>query len=111
MSRIREILEKKELPKGWKFLEFNLLEGATFEREDGATLTVDCNQDDINDRLEDFDKRRECEVTNIKICKLPYQEHPFVHGIRNGKDVWLMTNGQWTEIDGHEDSSIPFKEN
>jgi hypothetical protein len=47
-------------------------------------------------------------VTNIRICKLPYQDHPFVHGDRDGKDVWLMANGEWTEEDGHPDSSIPL---
>lgn len=47
-------------------------------------------------------------VTDISIGKLPYQEHPFVHGVRNGQDVWLLTNGQWTETDGHPDASIPL---
>ena len=47
-------------------------------------------------------------ITNIEICKIPYQDHPFVHGVRDGKDVWLMNNGEWTEIDGHPDASIPL---
>lgn len=51
------------------------------------------------------------DVTDIRICKLPYQEHPFVHGVRDGKDVWLMDNGQWTEEDGHPNASIPVYEN
>jgi len=50
------------------------------------------------------------QVTDIQICKLPYQDHPFVHGVRNGKDVWLMNNGLWTEIDGHDDASIPLRD-
>lgn len=47
-------------------------------------------------------------VQKLTICKLPYQDHPFVHGVRDGMDVWLMTNGEWTETDGHPNSSIPF---
>lgn len=49
------------------------------------------------------------EVKDIKICKLPYQEHPFVHGERNGSDVWLMNNGEWTDVDGHEMADIPLR--
>ena len=49
-------------------------------------------------------------VTDIRICKLPYQDHPFVHGVRDGCDVWLTTGGQWTDVDGHPDASIPFEE-
>ena len=50
------------------------------------------------------------EVTNIRICKLPYQEHPFVHGVRNGVDVWLLSDGSWTEVDGHPDADIPLRD-
>lgn len=48
------------------------------------------------------------QVTGIEIVKLPYQDHPFVHGGRNGKDVWLLNNGQWTEEETHPDANIPF---
>jgi hypothetical protein len=47
-------------------------------------------------------------ITDITICKLPYQKHPFVRGLRDGKDVLLMSNGEWTEEDGHPDSDIPL---
>jgi len=49
-------------------------------------------------------------VTDIRICKLPYQNHPFVHGVRDGRDVWLLSDGQWTDTDGHPEASIPFEE-
>lgn len=49
-------------------------------------------------------------VTDIRICKLPYQEHPFVHGVQDGHDVWLTIDGRWTDVDGHPDASIPFEE-
>lgn len=49
-------------------------------------------------------------VTDIKICKLPYQEHPFVHGVRDGKDVWLTDTGEWSETDGDPRCSIPLRE-
>lgn len=48
------------------------------------------------------------EISQIKICKLPYQEYFFVHGVRDDKDVWLLNNGTWTEEDGHLDSRLPF---
>ncbi len=47
-------------------------------------------------------------ITNITICKLPYQKHPFVHGERDGKDVWLTQSGEWTEIEGDPSTAIPF---
>ena len=56
------------------------------------------------------DETKKSEVSDIRICKLPYQEHPFVHGVRDGKDVWLMSNGEWTEVDGHEMAVIPLQE-
>lgn len=49
-------------------------------------------------------------VTNIKICKLPYQEHPFIHGVCNNKDVWLTQSGKWTEIDGDPSTAIPLND-
>ena len=48
-------------------------------------------------------------VKKIRICKLPYQKHPFVHGVRDGKDVWLKRNGKWTEVDGHKKASIRLR--
>lgn len=42
------------------------------------------------------------DVSNITVCWLPYQPHPFVHGARNGKDVWLTRDGSWTEDEGSE---------
>ncbi len=49
-------------------------------------------------------------VTGIRICKLPYQDLPFVHGVRDGRDVWLTADGIWTELDDHHDSGIPFEQ-
>ena len=48
-------------------------------------------------------------ITNIRICKLPYQEHPFVHGVRDGHDVWLTSDGQWTDDDSCW-GGIPFED-
>lgn len=45
-------------------------------------------------------------ISNITVCKLPYQKHWFVHGECNGKDVWLLKDGTWTEIDGHKDACL-----
>jgi hypothetical protein len=45
-------------------------------------------------------------VTNIMICKLPYQDHFFVHGVRDGKDVWLTKDGGWSEIDGDPNCNL-----
>ena len=49
-------------------------------------------------------------ITDIKVCKLPYQEHPFVHGRRNGEDVWLTADGNWTTIEDHELAAIPLND-
>ena len=48
-------------------------------------------------------------VHKIKICKLPYQEHPFVHGVRNGKDVWLKEDGSWTQVEDYRYANIPIR--
>ena len=45
-------------------------------------------------------------VSDIRICKLPYQEHPFVHGVRDGRDVWLTSTGVWSEVDGDPDIDL-----
>jgi len=47
-------------------------------------------------------------VEDIRICKLPYQDHPFVHGSIAGKDVWLKDDGSWTESDEEECLDIPL---
>lgn len=47
------------------------------------------------------------EVSDIKICKLPYQYDAFVHGCRRGRDVWLRNDGQWTEEETDERCAIP----
>lgn len=45
-------------------------------------------------------------ITDIKVCKLPYQDHFFVHGVRDGKDVWLTKDGGWSEIDGDPNCAL-----
>ena len=64
------------------------------------------------EELKVYDERQQqlMPVTDIVICKLSYHRHPFVHGVRNGKDVWLLTNGFWTEVDGHANASIHLHE-
>lgn len=37
-------------------------------------------------------------VTKITFCyQFGYHKGPFVHGARDGKDVWLCDVGTWTE--------------
>lgn len=48
-------------------------------------------------------------IKDISICKLPYQDHPFVHGVRDGIDVWLLSDGTWTEEETHPDAGIPLE--
>lgn len=45
-------------------------------------------------------------IHSIKICQLPYQDRPFVHGIRDGEDVWLKRDGTWSNIDGDPECSL-----
>lgn len=45
-------------------------------------------------------------VTNIQVCWLPYQDAPFVHGTRAGRDVWLRRDGTWSETDGDPECSL-----
>ncbi len=37
-------------------------------------------------------------VSKITVCyQFGYHKAPFVHGVRDGKDVWLRDDGSWTE--------------
>lgn len=37
-------------------------------------------------------------VSKITLCyQFGYHEKPFIDGVRDGKDVWLRDDGQWTE--------------
>ena len=67
-------------------------------------LHTECDQ--LREQLDAA--RHGTEVTSVYICKLPYQEHPFVHGARDGHDVWLRSNGQWTDIEDAPDADIPL---
>jgi hypothetical protein len=53
---------------------------------------------------------RVSEVTEIRIGKLPYQEQPYVYGVRDGKDVYLLDNGQWSEDEESEQANIPLQD-
>lgn len=53
----------------------------------------------------------EDKVSKITICKLPYQDLPFVHGVRNGRDVWLRNDGVWTEVETNENVAIQTASN
>ena len=46
-------------------------------------------------------------VSNITVCKLPYQEQFFVHAEKDGADAWLCQNGTWTFEDGDKNASLP----
>lgn len=77
-----------------------------------SSSPCDCAKGKENQLAKDAVKVEEnCKVSDITICKLPYQEHPFVHGVRNGRDVWLKNDGTWTEEDCCHDASIPIYEN
>lgn len=40
-------------------------------------------------------------VTKITFCyQFGYHDKPFIHGVRDGKDVWLRDDGVWTEEEG-----------
>ena len=54
-------------------------------------------------------ERLQTPVDTIEICKLPYQDHPFVHGARDGKDVWLTRDGTWTTDETCDEASIPLR--
>ncbi len=47
-------------------------------------------------------------VEKITISKMPHHDHPFVHGVRDGKDVWLMNDGTWSQDECSEKASIPL---
>lgn len=47
-------------------------------------------------------------IKNVTICKLPYQDHPFVHGSLDGRDVWLTRDGNWTEDETSPAANIPM---
>ena len=54
-------------------------------------------------------EQQQLTITEITICKLPYQKHPFIHGVRDGKDVWLESNGKWSEEEDSEIAEIPLR--
>lgn len=39
-------------------------------------------------------------IGKLTVCKLPHQNHFFVHSSIGGIDAWLKTNGTWSPIDG-----------
>ncbi len=43
----------------------------------------------------------------VTVCRLPYQDHYFVHMGDSGHDVWLRRNGTWSPIDGDPDCALP----
>jgi hypothetical protein len=49
-------------------------------------------------------------VRDVKICNLPYQPEPFVHGwistAEGPKDVWLRNDGKWTTEEGDVRNSL-----
>lgn len=47
-------------------------------------------------------------VSEVTVCWLPYQDQPFVHGVRDGKDVWLTRSGEWTEDESHGQIPLPY---
>lgn len=47
-------------------------------------------------------------VEKITISKMPHHDHPFVHGVRDGRDVWLLDDGTWSEDEGSPHASIPL---
>lgn len=51
--------------------------------------------------------KAETGVTDIMVCKLPYQDHWFVHGARAGTDVWLRRDGSWSTEDGDPQCALP----
>ena len=57
---INKIMRKIQVT-GWSFVKTHLTPNidmlATFQRKDGSSLTVDIGQNDIADRLKDFNSR------------------------------------------------------
>ncbi len=42
-------------------------------------------------------------VLKITFCyQFGYHKKPFVHGVQDGKEVWLRDDGQWTEDESDE---------
>lgn len=46
--------------------------------------------------------------TEVSVCWLPYQDQPFVHMGRDGKDWWLKRDGEWTDEDGHPEAGLEY---
>jgi hypothetical protein len=46
-------------------------------------------------------------VSDVMVCKLPYQDDFFVHAQMDGKDVWLCQDGTWTFNETDEKVSLP----
>ena len=49
-------------------------------------------------------------VSHISFCyQLGYHKTPFIHGVREGRDVWLRDDGVWTEDETDERIGVAVK--